>query len=174
MRTLVTLLVLALAGMSPNDALKVPFSLAVVATFGSAEGGAIEMAQNKPRDFYVVLTNVSGESQAIWDSSNSWGYRAVSLEITTADGRTFVASRREEDFTRNGPSTFSVAPGEHQVFAIRLDKWWETRPSLPKADEMPIKLKAIYEVSLTPEAAKQKVWTGRSESRSYNLTLRQW
>ena len=174
MRTLVTMLVFALAGISPSDAPKVPFSLAVVATSGSTEGGTIEMAQNKARDFYVVLTNVSGESQAIWESWNSWGYRTVSLEITTADGRTFVASRREEEFTRNGPSTFSVAPREHQVFAIRLGKGWETRPSLPKADEMPIKLKAIYEVSPTPEAAKQKVWTGRLESRSYNLTLRQW
>jgi hypothetical protein len=32
----------------------------------------------------------------------------------------------------------------------------------------------IYQVSPTPEAAQQKVWTGRLESRSYNLTLRPW
>lgn len=74
----------------------------------------------------------------------------------------------------NIPSTFLVPPGEHQVYAIRLDKWWEARPALSKRDETPIALKAIYEVKPTPEATQYKVWTGRIESRVYKLNLRQW
>ena len=35
------------------------------------------------------------------------------------------------------------------------------RPALPKSDEMPITLKAVYEVTPTPEATEYKVWTGR-------------
>jgi hypothetical protein len=42
------------------------------------------------------------------------------------------------------------------------------------SDEMPITLKAVYEVSTTPEASQYKVWTGRLESHSYNFSLRQW
>src|SRR5208282_4351813 len=49
--------------------------------------------------------------------------------------------------------TFLIEPGEHQVYAIRLDERWETHPLLPKTDETPITLKAIYEVPPTPEAA---------------------
>jgi hypothetical protein len=45
---------------------------------------------------------------------------------------------------------------------------------VPKSDEMAIKLKAIYEVSATPEATQYKVWTGRLESHIYSFTLRQW
>jgi hypothetical protein len=132
------------------------------------------MAQNKAQDFYVVLSNVSKESQPAWEDWNSWGYQAISFEMTTAGGKTFIVSKREADFTKNYPSTFLIEPGEHQVYAIRLDKRWETHPSLPKINEMPITLKAVYEVSPTPEAAKYRVWTGRLESHSYSFTLRQW
>jgi hypothetical protein len=63
---------------------------------------------------------------------------------------------------------------EHQVYAIRLDGQWDTHPWFPKAPETPVTLKALYEVSPTPEAVRYKVWIGRLESRNYNLTLRQW
>jgi hypothetical protein len=154
----------------------VPFpSLFVPETsYGERFGSSIEMAHDKPRDFYVVLTNVSTEPQAVWEYWNSWGYQTVSFELTTVDGKKFLVTRRQGEFTKNYPSTFLIQSGEHQVYAIRLDEWWETHPLLPKTDEMAIKLKAIYEVHPTPEAAQYKVWTGRLESRIYNLKLRQW
>jgi len=146
-----------------------PFSLAIV-----PGRRGITMAQNKPDEFYVVLTNISKKPQAVWESWNSWGYKNISFEFTIPDGRKVIVFEGPQDFTRNFPSTFLIEPGEHQVYAIRLDKWWETHPSLPKADEMAITLRAIYEVRPTPEAAKYKVWTGRLESKSYNFALRQW
>jgi len=154
---------------------KSPFSLSVVpeTSRGEGFGSTIDMAHNKPRDFYVVLTNVSSEPQAVWESWNSWGYRAVSFGLTTVDGKKFLVSKRPGIFTVNFPSTFLIEPGEHQVYAILLDQWWETHPTLPKTDEMPITLKAVYDVSATAEAAQYKVWTGRLESRAYNFKLRQ-
>jgi hypothetical protein len=74
----------------------------------------------------------------------------------------------------NFPSTFLVAPGEHQVYAIHLDHWWATHPAFPQADEMPIAIKAIYELQSTQEASQYKVWIGHVESHIYNLKLRQW
>jgi len=155
---------------------KFPFSLSVVpeTSYGEPFGSSIEMAYDKPRDFYVVLTNVSSEPQAVWEYWNSWGYQTVSFELKTADGKKFLVSRRQEAFTKNYPSTFLIESDEHQVYAIHFNKEWETRPGLPKADEMPVSLKAIYEVSPTPEAAQYKVWTGRLESRTYNFKLRRW
>jgi len=146
-----------------------PFSLSIVPGIGG-----ITMAKNKPREFYVVITNVSGGPQSIWQYWNSWGYQAISFELTTADGKKFVLSKKQEEFTRNFPSTFVVEPGEHQVYPIKLDEWWEAHPALPKTNEMPITLKAVYEVSVTPEASQYKVWTGRVESHDYKFLLRQW
>ncbi len=132
------------------------------------------MARKDSRDFYLVLTNLSNEPQPIWESWNSWGYRAISFELATNDGKKYIISRGPEVFTVNFPSTFLVAPGEYQVYAIHLDKWWAARPAFPKADEMPITVRAIYEVLPSPESSQHKVWTGRVESHSYNFTLRQW
>jgi len=132
------------------------------------------MAHNKPRVFYLVLTNVSGEPQSVWEHGNSWGYRNISFEFTSANGRKAVVSEAAQGFTMNVPSTFLIQAGEHQVYSIELDKWWEAHPAVPKVDEMPITLKAIYEVSSTPQATERKVWTGRVESKSYKLTLSQW
>jgi hypothetical protein len=69
-------------------------------------------------------------------------------------------------FTVNYPSTFLIEPGEHQVYAIRLDERWETHPSLPKTGETATTLKAVYEVPSTPETAQYNV-------RIYNFKLRQ-
>jgi hypothetical protein len=172
--TFMSIVLLAFAVAVSSEAPKAPFSLSIVPTNSSGEGGSITMAQSKAREFFVVLTNVSKDPQPVWESWNSWGYQNISFELTTGEGRKFVVSMRQQDFTRNFPSTFLIQPGEHQVYAIRFDKEWETRPTFPKADEMAVGLKAIYEVSPTPEATQHKVWTGRVESRSYKFTLRQW
>jgi hypothetical protein len=166
----------AASSKAQSSVQKSPFSLSVVpeTSHGEGFGSSIEMAHNKPRDFYVVLTNVSSQTQAVWEYWNSWGYQTVSFELTTADGKKFLASKRQQEFTKNYPSTFLIEPGEHQVYAIRLDERWETHPLLPKTDEASITLKAIYEVAPTPAATQHKVWTGRLESRTYNLSLRQW
>jgi hypothetical protein len=153
----------------------IPFSLAVVPTSSSGGVGGITMAEHKPNEFYVVFTNISEQPQAVFEQWNSWGYFAISFEFTTDEGRnTTIFRKRTVAFTKNNPSTFAVAAGEHQVFPVRLDKWWHTQPALRKSDEMPVKVKAIYEVSATPESAKQGVWTGRVESKTYDFTLRQW
>ena len=86
------------------------------------------------------------------------------LRVTTPDGKKTLVSKRPQTFTVNGPSTFLVPPGEHQVYVIRLDKWWETRPTLTVDAGTQVVLKAIYQVPVTPEANKLNVWTGRVES----------
>jgi hypothetical protein len=154
---------------------KSPLSISVVpaSSLGEGFGSSIVMAR-EPSDFYVVLTNTSSEQQAVWQYGNSWGYQTISFELTTVAGKKFLVSRREEGFTVNFPSIFLIEPGEHQVYAIRLDERWQTQPSLPKTNEESISLKAIYEVPPTPEAARYKVWTGRLESHTYDLKLIQW
>ncbi len=172
--TFLWIVLLGFVGTLSSQAPMAPFSLSTVPTNSSGDVGSITMAQSRAREFFVVLTNVSKDPQPVWESWNSWGCQTISFELTTGDGRKFIVSKRQQGFTRNFPSTFLIQPGEHQVYAIRLDKEWETRPALPKADEMPITLKAIYEVPSTPEATQYKVWTGRVESHSYRFVLRQW
>src|SRR5216684_8239058 len=78
------------------DAPMSPFTLDVVPSKSFGDTGSITMAYNMPRDFYVVLTNVSNEPQAVWESWNSWGYQTISFDLMTANGKKFVLSRGPE------------------------------------------------------------------------------
>lgn len=153
-----------------------PFTLTVVPSRSSPQGRSITIADDKASEFYVVLTNVSKDTQRVFEYWNSWGSRTVSFEFTTPDGKKVVISKGDEVWTMNFPSTFLIPRGEHQVYAIRLDKRWETRPKLTAdADaKTQITFKAIYRVTDTPEATKQKVWTGRIESKTYDFALQHW
>ena len=148
-----------------------PFTLAVVPSQRSPHERYIIMSANSPEEFYVVLTNTSKDAQAVFESWNSWGYQNVFFEFTTPAGKRVVVSKRPHDFSWDTPSTILIPPGEHQVYAIRLDKRWETRPVLTADAEMQITLRAIYQVTADPKATQHKVWIGRVESKIYNLNL---
>ncbi len=161
------------SNLTVPQAQKTPFTLSVVPTRSSLDSRLITIASQKPDEFYVVLSNVSNESQSVWETWNSWGSRTISFEFKFGNSPSILVARGPEDFTRNFPSTFLIPPGEHKVYPIRLDKWWDVG-SIPKSTEMLVSLKAVYEVPVTPEAATYHVWTGRVESGNYNVTLRQW
>ncbi|MEZ0277447.1 MAG: hypothetical protein ACAH88_21220 [Roseimicrobium sp.] len=151
-----------------------PFTLTVVPSRSQAPppaGRFITMADEKPDVFHVVLTNVSNEVQPVFESWNSWGYQAIQFELTLPDGKQTVVSVSDQDFTRNFPSKFYIPPGEHQVFPIHLDKRWEMNPSVALGRETAITLKAIYEITESPESKEYHVWTGRVESKPCKLTL---
>jgi hypothetical protein len=152
---------------------KTPFAISIVPTRSASNSRIITIAKEKPHEFYVVLTNISNEPQAVWETWNSWGSRTISFEFMFGDNPPILVTRGPEGFTKNFPSTFLIPPGEHKVYPIRLDKWWNTA-GIPKSTEAPIRLKAIYEVSSTPEASQYKVWVGRVESHYYEMTLEQW
>lgn len=152
-----------------------PLLLAIVADRAGITLAHSTRHDSGNRDFYVLLSNVSKQPQTVWEDWNSWGYYAISFELTTNDGKKYVLSKRQAGFTRNFPSTVVMEPAEHVVYPIHLDEWWQTFPSsLPKIAEPSITLKAIYELAPAPESGQYKVWTGRVESHPYKFTLRQW
>lgn len=161
------------SNLTVTQAQKTPFTLSIAPTSSTTDSRVITIASQKPHEFHVVLTNVSKEPQPVWETWNSWGSRTISFEFTLPDRRRVVVSRGPEGFTMNFPSTFLIPPGEHKVYPILLDKWWDTG-GIPKSNEMVVSLKAVYEVPVTPEAATYHVWTGRVESGNYQFTLRQW
>jgi hypothetical protein len=152
---------------------KTPFRVSIVPTRSASDSRVITIASQKPDEFHVVLTNISNEPQPVWETWNSWGSRTISFEFQFGNNPPILVARGPETFTRNFPSTFLIPPGEHKVYPIRLDKWWDVR-SVPKSTETLVSVKAIYQVPNTPEAVEYHVWTGRAESGSYQFTLRQW
>jgi hypothetical protein len=162
------------------DAPSPPLSLAIVPTHCYGDSCIIVLGE-QPLEFYAVLTNNSQRNQSVYEYWNSWGFQTISFELTTAEGKKYVISKRVRAFYMNLPTTFLIKPGQQQVFAIRFDDEWETIPAHQWNDEMRVTLKAIYEVSnygtvgdhVFPRSVKEKVWKGRIESPSYAITLAQ-
>ena len=147
-----------------------PFLLSMVPSDSRPEPFGPEIIMRNVPNLYVVLANISKEPQAVFESWNSWGYSNLSFEIQTRDGHVFAVSKKLASFTRNFPSIFIIAPGEHMVFPINLNDDWNSVPP-PRSTPTPITIKAIYEVSPSTESAGLKVWTGRLESRAYNVKI---
>jgi hypothetical protein len=161
------------SNLTATPAQETPFTLSIVPTSSTSDSRVITIASQNPLEFYVVLTNISNEPQSVWETRNSWGSRTISFEFTFGNNPPILVARGPEGFTKNNPSTFLIPPGEHEVYPVRLDKWWDVS-SIPKSTEAPVSVTAVYEVPVTPEAATYHVWTGRVESRNYNVTLKQW
>jgi hypothetical protein len=127
------------------------------------------MGKNTLRTFYVILTNVSKQTQAVFEPFHSWGYYAISFVVRTGDGRIVAIRKKQTGFTRNVPSTFLIPPGDEMVYPIKLDDEWVADSGLPIAAKEPIdvRVEAIYEIEPTPESTRQSVWTGRAESPRY-------
>jgi hypothetical protein len=146
-----------------------PFSLYIVPSANKS----ITMSKRTEYadEFFVVLTNISKEPQPVFEYWNGWGFRVISFELSTADGKLVVLTVKGDCCDKNTSDTYTIEPSEHQVFAIRLDESWQVQPVLTVVDGMPVTLKAVYQVNPTRESTQEHVWTGRIESRGYNLSL---
>jgi len=157
---------------------KPPFSVAIVPDASNEHGQWISMWKTSPvAPFYVVLTNITNEPQKVFEAWNDWGYKAISFELLTANGQRVVVSRKDKDFDKNYPSTFIVPAGGHYVYTIQLsNEYWAVTPDLRFANAEPVlvHLKAIYQLTPTREgreAARNNVWIGHVESKSYEYRL---
>ena len=146
-------------------------SVAIVPAKSTASGQIIATALNRPQPFYVVVSNSSKGPAAIWEYWNSWGYQSISFEVTLPDGKSLLLSRREENFTRNFPSSFFVETGESQVFPIELDTRWKNQKALSGACDKQVKLRAMFHIESSSDATASQVWSGNARSKLYDVTL---
>ena len=155
----------------PLEEANLPFTVTIVPSSSSTDSRWIVIRENAPKEFYVVLTNTSSQPQSVFEWWNSWGYQTISFEFTTADNLRIFVSKREQDFTKNYPSTFLIPPNEHQIYPIQLNKEWEGVSEVSKLANPSVTVKAIYQVGPCPESAQYGVWAGRVESERYTVNI---
>jgi hypothetical protein len=160
----------------PLVSTQAPFSVTVVPEASDDRGLWLSMTKTSQyaKPFHVVLTNTTNEPQRVFESWNGWGYKAISFELVTTDGQKVVLSRKDQDFDKNFPSTFTVLPGEHYVYTIQLtDEDWDVVPEIKfdKIEPLSVHLKVVYGLKPTRSAQSEKVWIGRVESKSYECRL---
>jgi hypothetical protein len=165
--TAVLLLGIAAAGAPAGDA-----AISVSLAIPSREGARRVSVGTPTRHFHVIIHNLAGTPQRIWDATYSWGYYALSFELLGADSSVTIIRKRETVFTRNVPGTWTVDPEGTFVFDVYLgDRTvWAGVPS-PGPNCKDIRLRAVYEVSPDEESKRLAVWTGRVSSTTENIQL---
>jgi hypothetical protein len=122
-----------------------------------------------PQAFFVVLKNKSKEPKRLFEFWNSWGYQNISFHVHTADG-VRVLTRKDQDFTRNFPSTYEVLGGEVTVFRISFDERWDELSAIADG-ESKVRMQVVYKCDPSPEAEEERAWTGTVASKVYDVTF---
>ena len=175
MRTLCAIFTTLLICIYSSQAADKPFSIAIVPSSHRLEGGpAISWSDDTKESFYVVLTNKTDKEQRVFETWNSWGYYAMSFEITLLSGEKVRVLRKPIFFTVNFPSTFIIPPKGHFVFEITLDKDWIGKPDSWEDGQTKVKIKAVYEPSACKRLKERAVWIGKIESEELAVEINHW
>ena len=147
-------------------------ALAVSLVIPSDDGVARVNVSDPKAHFHVLLRNQSATPVRVWDSTFSWGYYALSLELVDEKGTRRVVRRKQTAFTRNIARAWLLEPEGYVVLNVFLGRpgEWEGLPELV-SDCLLVQMTAVYDVASDAESRKQSVWTGRVTSRTRQVSL---
>lgn len=124
---------------------------------------------HEPSEFFVTLKNKTDKPQRLFEYWNSWGYQNISFYLYTKDG-TQIVTRKDQNFTRNFPSTYEIALGETMVFPLKFDSSWEELENIPEG-ESKLRIQVVYRCVPSFEAKDSGAWTGIVASKIYQQTF---
>jgi hypothetical protein len=122
-----------------------------------------------PSQFFVILKNKTKEPKKLFEYWNSWGYQNISFYFYMKDGLRIV-TRKNQDFTRNFPSTYEVAAGETMVFPLKFDNSWDKLPNIAEG-ESKVRMQVIYNCNPSFDAKETQAWTGIIASKIYEVNF---
>src|ERR1044071_4579368 len=148
-----------------------PLSLSI-ALLGSPFNSSIYADINTNFHLPVVITNNSKKPQNVLMENSSWGWPALSFELTDEKGNTYLIRRNSAvALTDNGPAYWILKPDEHYVRDVCFaeiyqgqNSWWGFPEKLSAGGYTKFTMKAIFEVVLEEATRGEPLWHGRIES----------
>jgi hypothetical protein len=126
----------------------------------------LEYSEPSPH-FHVILTNTSEKPQRIWREWCSWGYYALSFEVTDAKRKTWTVSKRAREWDKNFPDYWSIKPHECLVLDVQFADTdiWEGFPR-PSTVSETFTMRALFQIQPDKKSQEFAVWTGRAISKA--------
>ena len=160
----------AITNSELSASIAVPYAPNRLAAFGrrSDTNDTRVLCRSWEKNFHVVLRNISDKPRNIWQGDNSWGYYALSFELTDESGKSWVAKKFLTGFDQNGPMFWTLRPNEALVIDVcftddQKSDWqkWNGSPH-----NQTVSMRAIFDVKEDRLSEKYSVWTGRVVSES--------
>jgi hypothetical protein len=121
--------------------------------------------------FHVILANASNKGVRIWKDSNSWGYAALSFELTDGSGKRSRLQKKEQDWRKNTPSFWDLASGESLVYDVYLSNGeWDGLAADMTGHTA--SMRAVLTIEEDEKSGEFGVWTGRVESSDLTYVFR--
>ena len=114
--------------------------------------------------FHVIISNASDKQQRIWREWCSWGYYALSFEITDQNGKKWIASKKPRGWDKNYPDFWTIEPHESLVLDVEFAETG-TWDGFPRSNGT-FTIRAVFEVQPDEDSLKHSVWTGRAVSNA--------
>ncbi|MCP5424539.1 MAG: hypothetical protein H6970_05670 [Gammaproteobacteria bacterium] len=122
--------------------------------------------------FHVILSNHSDTVLHLWREWCSWGHYNLSFEITDEQGKTWIVSKQDKNWTKNFPDFLELSPAESLVFDVNFNpKIWKDSPISGASGSKKVVMRAIYRVEASDESKKAGVWTGEIASPAQEYVL---
>jgi hypothetical protein len=142
-----------------------------IALLDSPYNPEIYLSINTNCHFHVVITNHSDQPQNLLQEGSSWGWEAMSFELTDEKGNKYLIHRTPAIWKDNAPVHWILKPGEHYVRDICFaqiyqgqNSWTGFPDRLNQGQNLKVKMKAIFEVTIDKGVYDEPLWHGRIES----------
>ncbi len=181
--------------------MKTPYFVSLLALMGAVSAGIAQESElrieivlrngqarrwlvgSERSEIYVLISNVSSQTQRVFQQWNSWGAYNIELEVADVEGNKLGTIRNGKmGWALNGPGFDTVAPREHLLYPVSFgrDQPWNVQgEALEKLASdggqniwHKVRMRANYNVKASPESKKLGIWTGQVMSPFYDYELR--
>lgn len=115
----------------------------------------------------LIFINNRQSPVRIWDFDNSWGWHTISLQLKRTDSnKEFRLTKLKQiGWTINYPGFIEIPPTEdYKLYLFPREKGWEAEQDISELGHWPLTVKAVLEISETPEAGEFGIFVGKVES----------
>jgi hypothetical protein len=144
--------------------------LSVSLAVPTRDGDRWLLLHEKGAHFHVIVSNASDKPQRVWKEQCSWGYYALTFELTDQTGKSWMVEKKDGSWSKNSPDWWSLEPRENLVLDVHFadSEAWEGFPSPVNGSQI-VSVRAVFEIKPDKFSTEYGVWTGRITSDAKKL-----
>jgi hypothetical protein len=146
-----------------SEALEVSISIPAEGNFGSSQESRRLSFSALEATIHVLISNNSTNEIRLWKEDCSWGYEALSFQITDGEGNHWAAVKKPRAWRGNYPRWWLLKPKETLTIPVDFGNStvWDGFKRPPKDSKLRLTLIASFGIAANSESGIYQIWNGR-------------